>query len=380
MSSYRIITFFITAALFSGCATKQTIQSEIDPTQADSLISQDLVNVLSQVPTLQVGQVSLQVPKPDQFNGDFGNALVFTLQNAGYSLSQAGDKSQLLPVSYTINQAVGSADGALYTYTVNIGDVSVRRTYQPQSDGWVAPASDLQVRGAIASNLFIDNNLFQRARTPQEKTTPARNSVPRPQPLPEFAALDNPQTPTPVTSRDGSSAVALATTDYPPVRVTAHDVSAQKSSLGRQDSFHQPLFKNTSPTLAPSQKQNVRNLGESNYASILNSMSIVKEAVLIFDNDSTVLGSANKAQVGQFVKAFDRTKDVFSVIGCSHGPTALAGGQESLALGRAQRIKEELMFAGVPENSILDEGCWAHEQFDKRMPRRGVVLALKRQG
>ena len=122
----------------------------------------------------------------------------------------------------------------------------------------------------------------------------------------------------------------------------------------------------------------MRDLGQSNFTDILQELGTVEETILTFGNDSTRMGPNNKQRVKQFVELFDPERDVFSVIGCSHGNTNVEGGQEALARGRALRVKEELQFAGIPHDKILHEGCWAGEQFDKRMPRRGVVLTIKR--
>ena len=75
---------------------------------------------------------------------------------------------------------------------------------------------------------------------------------------------------------------------------------------------------------------------------------------------------------------FREESDVFSVIGCSHGNTGLANGNALLAVGRSKRVKQFLIGQGVPVNRILDEGCWAPVHFDEEMPRRGVVIELKR--
>lgn len=127
-----------------------------------------------------------------------------------------------------------------------------------------------------------------------------------------------------------------------------------------------------------SQKRNVFEIGVSNYAKILSQRDQIKKAVLIFDNDSMLIGDVNKSEIRKFVSEFNPERDIFSVIGCSHGSTAIPNGNAILATGRAQRVKEELLFAGIPEDRILDEGCWDAERADERMPVRGVVLTLNR--
>jgi len=126
------------------------------------------------------------------------------------------------------------------------------------------------------------------------------------------------------------------------------------------------------------QKRNVMEIGVSNYSKILGQREEIKKAVLVFENDSMVIGDDNKEEIRNFVNQFNPDRDIFSVIGCSHGSTSIPNGNAILATGRAQRVKEELLFAGIPENRILDEGCWDPVLADEKMPIRGVVLTLNR--
>ena len=89
------------------------------------------------------------------------------------------------------------------------------------------------------------------------------------------------------------------------------------------------------------------------------------------------IGNVNKDLITSYAKAMRET-DVISVVGCSHGKTDLKNGNQVLALGRAHRVKEALILAGVMHHQILDEGCWASEDFDSVMPARGVLMTLKR--
>ena len=130
--------------------------------------------------------------------------------------------------------------------------------------------------------------------------------------------------------------------------------------------------------LSGGKTQNIRELQQSNFEALFADMGIVDEKVLTFPNDSIRMGDDNKARLNALLQGFNPQSDIFSLVGCSLGATAYAGGQEGLALGRAQRVREELLYAGIPENKILTEGCWAEDSFDERMPRRGVVVTLKR--
>lgn len=125
-------------------------------------------------------------------------------------------------------------------------------------------------------------------------------------------------------------------------------------------------------------KQNMYDSKESNYSNLLTDYEEVEQSVLVFPNDSLLLGDANKQIIEQYVDSMDPSTDVLSVIGCSHGQTAINNGNSLLALGRANRVKEAFLFSGVDHTDVLEEGCWAPTLYDEVMPRRGVLLTLKR--
>lgn len=117
---------------------------------------------------------------------------------------------------------------------------------------------------------------------------------------------------------------------------------------------------------------------ESTFASVLDNYNRIDRQVIVFGNDSMVLGDTNKQLIEQFVDTKLTDKDVISLVGCSNGPTALEIGNEGLALGRAQRVTQALMSHGVSRDQVLDEGCWAPTNVGDRFPSRGVVMELWR--
>lgn len=130
-----------------------------------------------------------------------------------------------------------------------------------------------------------------------------------------------------------------------------------------------------------SSKVEVNNLfygNESTFASVLDDFQRVDQQVIVFGNDSMVLGDTNKQLIEQFVDAKMKDNDVISLVGCSNGPTALEIGNEGLALGRAQRVTQALLARGVARDKVLDEGCWAPTNVGDRFPSRGVVMELWR--
>lgn len=125
-------------------------------------------------------------------------------------------------------------------------------------------------------------------------------------------------------------------------------------------------------------KENMYETMRSNFEDLFDQFDDIEKTVLVFPNDSLYLGAANKRIIKQYVERMNQETDVMSVIGCSHGKTALTNGNSRLAIGRANRVKEDLVAHGVSYGKVLDEGCWAPRHFDEMMPRRGVVLTLKR--
>ncbi len=119
--------------------------------------------------------------------------------------------------------------------------------------------------------------------------------------------------------------------------------------------------------------------GESTFASILDGYQQIERQVIVFGNDSMVLGDTNKLLLDAFVDQRLRPNDVVSLVGCSNGPTVLDIGNEGLALGRAKRVTEALLARGVSRDRVLDEGCWAPVNASERFPSRGVVLELWRE-
>jgi len=123
--------------------------------------------------------------------------------------------------------------------------------------------------------------------------------------------------------------------------------------------------------------RNMYESGVSQFEDFLADYATLSRDVMVFPNDSLFMGEANKRLTRDIVDRFDVDNDVISLIGCSHGRTALTNGNETLALGRASRVREEFQLAGVEADRVLDEGCWANQYFDP-LPRRGVVVIHKR--
>ncbi|MEE9333021.1 MAG: hypothetical protein V3U65_02920 [Granulosicoccaceae bacterium] len=117
---------------------------------------------------------------------------------------------------------------------------------------------------------------------------------------------------------------------------------------------------------------------DGTFANLINDRERVAREVIIFPNDSMRLGEEGKQRINKLLNQFSEASDLINVIGCSNGATKLAIGNEGLALGRANRITEELLTLGVPNRSILDDACWSPKSTGVDFPSRGVVIDLMR--
>lgn len=391
-----LTTGLLTASLAAGCAVPSFEKIERPPSLSstfDELVTKDVVSVLQQVDRLAPSSTTLGTFDSSLQQSAFAEALTDELRAAGYAIRAVAAGPGTLSVSYSmeptdVGDVAGSslvAEQSAQTVTVTVGDVAVRRSYISQADGQVLPVGTMQIRGVDASTLKLDNDIFstqtvkaQQASSPAAPPTntvaedeqlvdvkqvsqvqPARTQVAQTAQLVEPQSVQQPSA--------GVAFLVAANASRPLLDLVAPSVTTAESQS----------FDSVS-TLAENKTQNVLQLQQSNFESLFVEMGIVDEKVLTFENDSTRMGGLNKARLVELLENFNPESDILSVIGCSLGPTTYAGGQEGLARGRAERIREELLYAGIPDSKILAEGCWAEETFDERMPRRGVVVTLKR--
>jgi len=378
-----------------GCSTwPQKTDSTAD---SNKLIAIDFVNAMMQIDSLHPSSTTVQFELGSDLKDPYIKAFKDTLQEAGYGIqivsSPTGKRLVKHKVSQNRNQNALRTD----THEVFLGLIHMLKKYQIDENGYVRPASNLFVKGAdiagvrkndtifdpdssspsqtkpASPDMLVDQTVVQPALTSSEKNDQSqKNQQPPADNL--FAAnttaLDN---------LDGNRSLTLKDV-MPPVMAKNEPVQSSNPdqpnaevpamSTGALIPNPDPLFNYT---------QNMAVIGESNYKASFGGYLNVDEQILTFDNDSLRLGETNKWHIQQAVQHFNPTSDKFSIVGCSLGPTKLKSGNEGLAIGRANRVKEALIFAGVPQGSILDEGCWATESIEK-MPSRGVVLVLKRKG
>ncbi|MFK8083082.1 MAG: hypothetical protein AB8B97_22605 [Granulosicoccus sp.] len=317
------------AMLLGGCATSGEIKAPAEtapqPIKPLDLIARDFAGALRQLQSLPPADTTVSMRQAD--SGDaFTQAMLDALQQVGYGIRWVNTEGSVSLFQYRVAQSDAAAAARHKTYELAVGSVEMRRDYL--SDGQrVQPLTPLYVRGADASSIVPHDDIFAQ------------------------------------------SALRLPAAASPLDPVINRGVSRTLPSL------------NTARSLSVAdlpQVENVFELGLSNFADTLADRTVVARQILVFGNDSLRLGDHNKKLVEQMVQRFNPQSDVFSVIGCSMGPTRIAGGNAALALGRAGRVVEALRFAGVDDGRILDEGCWAGGGELDDLPSRGVVLTLNR--
>ena len=373
MRLLALLTLIITLSL-SGCAVvkdseKSAVANESQAAPLE-LIARDFVSVISQLESALPAGMTIDLQRIDSQDA-FTLAMLNALQNKGYGVRWVDDEGSTTLFQYRRAAENAAARAHRATYELAVGFVEMRREYAYDDGHRVRPVTPLYVRGADASAVVLDDTIFDQTddekagksqQTPQVPVTVGQvakvNAVP-------LTPLEKQKETAPSTIGLQNSTTLKVPSDANPLNRTVGDaVSGKPLSL---------------PLVTMPHEVNVFDLGKSNYSDLLTGRELVAEQVLIFENDSMRLGARNKKLVEQMVERFDPGLDVFSVIGCSLGPTQVKGGNAALALGRAGRVVEALRFAGVDNTRILDEGCWAGDGDLDDLPRRGVVLTLNRQ-
>lgn len=373
-NSVKKIAVVVSLLLISSCSTLTT---KNEPNNvAETLIAQDFVNTMVQIDGLSPFSTVLQFDVSElaqsrsEASSVFGKALREAASQSGYSIQTIRGGNGQHRVRFSVTQAANSQIGAPATYDVSVGSIDFRRVYRPLTNGGVEPYRAMLVRGADVSNIQSDDSIF----ADPEQLPPANDLIAREQP--------------------GNQLAPQSGFDSPVARNDARR-RLQANTEIEQASLSQTFESNTTLTPEPSVlmsaqrtpeinpldgigKQNIADLGASNYDSLLATKQNVAEQVLIFGDDSYVLGARNKQILGQVMDSFNPATDVVSIVGCSTGATKIDNGNAALAIGRANRVKEALLYSGVPHDKIYDEGCWSPEANSTPFPNRGVVITVKR--
>lgn len=320
----KALPALILAAALPGCSAtaSRTSSSGSDL----DLVAQNLVFTLVQLPETNPLSTTVQISEPVT---PFGREVARLVEEAGYGIQSVPDDRGGDYLRYRVQQT-DSELGSETRYAVSIGAVSVERAYGTV-DGRLLPAARQRVEGARSRTVELNDDVFG----PVDDASKVADVV-----------FDDDAAPTLVDETSGNSSADLA---------TASAVSSFAASV----------------------KQNRYDRVSSNYAVLFAAYADVSTTTVSFPNDSLRLGDEQKRILDEYAGLLRPETDILSIVGCSNGKTTIPNGNGILAVGRANRVKEALMFAGVPAETVYDEGCWSgsgHESF----PARGVVVTLKR--
>lgn len=319
----------------TACGTQAIRGGEVS-SAGEAMVAENLVLALAQVPALNPLINTVQMSPP---NTTFGERVAALLADSGYGIQTVDGDTGEFYVRYR-EETIRSELGLETSFLVAIGDISAARSFDTAERDKPVPLSPLFIAGAAEFDVVIDDSPFG----------PGANDV-------SYAQFDDVARP--------------QVFDFDTQTAVLDEASPEVTIAGVPGVSEAPQGSGIVV------KENVYNRISSNYVEVFRDYDDVRSEVLIFENDSMRLGDANKRTVQQYVDAFNPDTDLVSIIGCSHGNTAVRNGNAVLAVGRANRVKEAFLFAGLEGTKVLEEGCWAGD-YHETMPRRGVLLTLKR--
>ncbi len=347
-SLVRTTQFFGLGVLLvvAGCGTPETkptavveapaVTKKVSQRLREDLVAKDLIYVLRQL--AHPATTTIQLPTEQDV---FLKLLLSELIVEGYGIQQVQADQGANFLRYK-READGSGDSLENTYTLSVGDIEITRSYEVRSGGSLFPISAMTLAGSrIAAK--IDRSLFKHLG----QTT---------------VAVDNIKYTSATEFSDGIPTISLITSDV------VSGVTERATGA---------------PSLQALNSSNVEvgNLffgDASNFTSVLDGRNRVSRDIVPFGDDQLRMGKLGKRMVLVILNEYDERTDLISVVGCSNGKTNSELGNEGLALGRAERVTQELMSHGVARDRILDEGCWAPQSAGDRFPSRGVVVELWR--
>ena len=305
----------------------------------DRTVASDMVKVATQIfppvnTTLQIN-TSGNDPLMRYFTAAFANA--------GYGIQRVSADQGSNFFSYDRSEEATDSGETLVRFNTSIGAVDIGRDYIIPGVNVISPASPFRLSGTrIPVTVADEPSGRMRIQNPEYSQA---NYV---------ASLNLDEQAPPV--------ISLITSDL------VDRVASESSPQSGLQAVNTNQVENN----------NLFYADQSNFTSILDDYEQVESQVVVFGDDSLVLGNTNKLLIAQMVKDRLEPGDIVSLVGCSNGPTALEIGNEGLALGRAERVTQALTSQGVPRDRILDEGCWAPVSAGDKFPSRGVVMELWR--
>jgi len=231
------------------------------------------------------------------------------LKDVGYTTKPLGlNLASVDPVVRTAVEKSSLQFGDVTVYTLFVGDVSFRRAYSVSAEGNVQPESTMQAKGIDVSRLRQDDSFFVTDL-----------------PAPTREPLDD--------------NVNLSEVTSPP---TVSALANEESELGM--------------VVISSAPDRLQGPARSNLALATKGLLVVA---------ALVLGDENKRRVRTFVRQFNESSDKFTVLGCASS-SGKNEDKDRLALGRSERVRSELLYAGgaslrilcrTPANRIINVGA-----------------------
>jgi len=305
--------------------------AETTPRSVDDVALDDLTRALVQYrnPITTTLQAGLNLADID----DSGLLALLAKHGYGLQLVDADQGANLL--SHEVDTQ-GSGDSEVARHTLRVGRLELEREYT-RVNGQARPAGPLSVAGS-RRRIVLDDSRFgdsvAKDRLISRIAFSASSDV-EPGDTPRISLLQ-----LPLAASDGNNTIGT-----------------NASGLEVSNAF----------------------FGDDNFGSILNDYDKLETVNVIFPNDSMRLGNIGRLKIDVFLGDFEEDSDLIRVVGCSNGHTNAPLGNQGLALGRAERVTQELLARGVTREHILDEGCWAPTSAGDRFPSRGVVLEMYRE-
>ena len=300
----------------------------------ERLVATDLVAVMMQLPERSPFATTVQVATP---RTAFGAALGESLRGGGYGIQRvSADQGQ-----HHLRHGVVVAEderGPLTTYALAVGDVALERDYRDVG-GATVPSSAVRVRGATPTRVVVNDDVHRRRGV--AATFPSGVV---------FLGTDGEV----LERREREVRLSEAS-----ARAAGERVETERFLvLARANLF----------------------LGDrlASEPEPAGARVPIRQVHLRFaDPDALRLGEPNKRALARLRGFYRAATDRFSVTGCSHGRSLLWDGTESDALARSQRVKEELVRAGVVSGRVREEGCFSTRYGDDLEPG-SVIVTLER--
>jgi len=340
------------------------------------LAANDLVFALVQTEEVQSFSGPIQLTPIDT---EYYIQMSENLKNAGFSIRNVGyDEPQRS--HYSEESVNNSVETNTYSYSLTVNGVTAMREYEDRNNG-IFPTSKMRIEGT-QSTVRLDESEFQD-QDPNQVFLSGVEYIDRSEP--DLVAEINPEVESNIESIVEANAVANIDENNGKTLVASassneENLTSTSPSLTSPASAESPLVEYAELINAdPEELENLYLTNESSFGDIFDEYLPVSETVIVFANDSKVLGPKGKQRVRDLFSTINPDTDIVGLIGCSHGKTDIDDGNRVLAIGRVLRVKNEFTDLGVDNARVFAEGCWAPVHYDEVFPRRGVVVSIMRE-